>query len=87
MDESITIEFPCDYPIHVIGTNHPRLRQTVLTIVRMHAPDLDETRVSVRDSSGSKYRAVRLSIRATGERQLKSLHRDLMADPLVKLVL
>lgn len=87
MDESVTIEFPCDYPIRVIGVNHPTLQQTVVSIVRAHAADLDETRVSLRDSSGGKYRAVRFVIRATGEVQLKALHRDLMADPLVKLVL
>ena len=33
------------------------------------------------------YTEFRLSIRATGEMQLKALHQDLMSHPLVKLVL
>jgi len=81
------IEFPCDYPLHVIGDNDRALETRVVRIVQVHAPELDAASVTLNDSSGGRYRAVRLTIRATGVPQLEALHRDLMADPLVRMVL
>jgi len=82
-----TIEFPCDYPIKVIATNDASLKTSVLEIVRLHDASFCEESVSLHDSREGKYCSVRLSIRATGELQLKALHRDLLANPLVKMVL
>ncbi len=82
-----TIVFPCDYPIKIIGVNHHTLRETVVRIVRGYAPDLTEESISVQDSRAGKYCSVRLSIIATGELQLKALHRALLEEPLVKLVI
>ncbi|MDH3641648.1 MAG: DUF493 domain-containing protein, partial [Gammaproteobacteria bacterium] len=81
------IEFPCDYPIKVIGENHPTLRETVVEIVRLHAPDLADDAISCRDSRAGRYCSVRLSITATGEPQLRALHQALLEEPLVKLVI
>ncbi|MCZ6641281.1 MAG: DUF493 domain-containing protein [Gammaproteobacteria bacterium] len=87
MTDSITIEFPCDYPIKIIGVSKPVFRETVVEIVRLHAPNLDEKTISERASKNGTYCAVNLSIVATGEPQLQALHLDLMAEPLVKMVL
>lgn len=87
MTDAPKIVFPCDYPIKVIGVNHHTLRTIVVDIVRHHAPDLADDSVSVRDSRAGNYCSVRLSICATGEPQLKALHRALLDEPLVKLVL
>ena len=88
MTDRPVIEFPCeDYPIKVIGSSSDTLRETVLQIVRSHDADFSELTVEERASSQGTYTSVRFSIRATGERQLKALHAELMANPLVKLVL
>ena len=86
MTESLKIEFPCDYPIKIIGVSDSVFRETVIDIVRLHAPDLDENTISERASKNGTYCAVNLSIVATGEPQLKALHQELIAEPLVKLV-
>ena len=87
LSDASKLEFPCDYPIKVIGVNHHTLRETVVGIVRNHAPDLAEESVSLRDSRAGKYRSVRVTIIATGEPQLKALHQALLKEPLVKLVI
>jgi uncharacterized protein len=87
MSERPKIVFPCDYPIRVIGRNTLGFRQSVVRVVRAHAPDLDEATVTVRDSRDESFRSVRFSIRATGEVQLRALHRALLELPAVKLVL
>lgn len=88
MSERPLIEFPCDgYPIRVIATSSETLRESVVEIVRLHDDGFQDHTVEERPSRGGNYTSVRLSIRATGERQLRALHADLMAHPLVKLVL
>lgn len=87
MSDDLRIEFPCDYPVRVIGEKDQDFRRAVLEIVRIHAPDLEEASVSVRDSRDGNYCSVRFTIVATGEAQLRALHQDLIADPRVRMVL
>ena len=87
MSSDVRIEFPCDYPVRVIGEKDQDFRRAVLEIVRSHAPDLEEASVSVRDSRDGNYCSVRFTIVATGEAQLRALHQDLIADPRVRMVL
>ena len=71
----------------MIGEKDLSFRRTVLDIVRVHAPGLEETSVSVRDSRDGNYCSVRFTIVATGEDQLRALHQALIADPRVRMVL
>ena len=87
MTDSVRIEFPCPYPLRVIGEKDEQFRSAVLGIVRLYAPDLDEATVSVRDSRDGNYCSVRFTIVATGEPQLRGLHAALMADSRVRMVL
>ena len=88
MSDRPVIEFPCEnYPIKVIGSSSRTLRSSVVRIVRAHDEAFSEATVVEQPSRKGTYTSVRLSIRATGEPQLKALHRELMAHPLVKLVL
>lgn len=88
MDDAPRIQFPCDdYPIKVIGTSGDALVSSVVAIVRAHDDGFRETTLEARRSRQGNYTSVRLSIRATGEPQLKALHEALMAHPLVRLVL
>lgn len=82
------IEFPCEgYPIKVIGDAGEGFADLVLDIVRRHAPDLDVTTLTLRDSSNGRYVSVQVAIRATGVEQLQALHVDLRATGRVHVVL
>tara|TARA_R110002167_G_scaffold83583_4_gene226946 strand:+ start:92 stop:361 length:270 start_codon:yes stop_codon:yes gene_type:complete len=81
------IEFPCDYPIKAIGDNHIDLKKIVMNIVRVHAPDVDESLVVLNPSRNGTFVSVRFSIYASGEHQLKSIHQDLIASEHIKMVL
>ena len=88
MSDKPTIEFPCDgYPIKVIAVSDAELKASVIEIVKKHDDTLIPETVTVQNSSEGNYSSVRLSIRATGEAQLKAMHKDLMSHPLVKMVL
>jgi hypothetical protein len=81
------IEFPCDYPIKIVGDNSAEFTATVVEVTRRHAPEVTLADVRVRNSRGGKYAAVTITIRATGEPQLKRLHADLKEYSAVRLVL
>lgn len=81
------IEFPCDYPIKVVGDAAPDYKQFVLEVIKRHAPDVDEERVTIRLSNNNNYYALTVYIRATGESQLKMIFEELKISGRVKMVL
>jgi len=81
------IEFPCDYPIKVIGDNDSDFHALVVETVKEHAPDLDESTIKLNPSRNGTFVSVRFTIRATGKQQLKAMHVALMATGRVKMVL
>lgn len=81
------IEFPCDYPIKALGDNSVDLKALVIKTVQAHAPDLDESRVSLNESSKGTFVSVRFYINATGPDQLKAIHESLMTTGHVKMVI
>lgn len=86
-EDSIKIEFPCAYPIKVMGKNTDEFSEVVLDVIRRHAPDLRDENISFRHSRENHYLAVNVTIYATGVDQLQALFDDLKATGLVSMVL
>ncbi len=86
-ESSITIEFPCEYPVKVMGRNIAEFSEVTLEIIRRHAPDLRDENISFRASRNNNYLAVNVIIYATGTQQLQALFDDLKASGLVSMVL
>lgn len=81
------IEFPCDYPIKVIGDAEKGLREKVIYIMREHAGDVDETLIVERNSREGRFISITVTIVATGKPQLDQIFTDLKATGIVKMVL
>ncbi|MCE7914225.1 MAG: DUF493 domain-containing protein [Nitrosomonas sp. PRO4] len=81
------IEYPCDFPIKIMGKAHQDFTEIALAIVKFHAPDFDTTTVSVRASKNGTYLSITCTIRATSRSQLDELYRALSKHPLVAVVL
>ena len=81
------IEFPCDYPIKVMGEAHAELHHHVLQVMERHAPGFDQSKITVRDSSKGKWQSITLVITATGKPQLEAIFADLKTSRRVKMVL
>jgi putative lipoic acid-binding regulatory protein len=82
-----TIDFPCDYPIKVMGKAGTLLQCHVIEVMNTHDPHFDETTVTIMDSRNGNWQSVRVTITATGEVQLKAIFEDLKASSLVQMVL
>ena len=81
------IEFPCDYPIKVLGRACEALQPTVVEIFEQHAPGFNAETLKVNASSGGTFVSITITIEATGPDQLATLHQALMATGLVSMVI
>ena len=81
------IEFPCDYPIKVMGRSCDTFESIVLDVFERHAPGFDQQTIAVKISSKGTFTSLTITITATGPDQLESLHQDLLATGQVTMVL
>ena len=85
-DQAVKIEFPCDYPIRIVGYSAPDYKDFVVRVVTSHAPDF-AGQVKMKTSSNGKYMSATVVIRATGEPQLKALFEEFKASGRIQMVL
>ena len=85
--EAPKIEFPCLYPIKIIGKAEPDFQSTVIEAVERHTGTIDGDLVKAQPSKQNNYLSITVTIAATGEDQLRSIFADLKAIDSVKLVL
>jgi uncharacterized protein len=81
------LEFPCEFPIKIMGARVDEFAQAIVTVVQAHAPDFDPATVQMRPSSKGNYLSLTCTINAQSQAQLDELYRALTAHPLVKVVL
>ena len=86
-DHAPKIEFPCDYPIKILGDAHEAFTARVVAVVKNHAPDMDETKVKIKESSKGRFLSVTVVINATGQPQLEAIFAELKTLDIVKMVL
>ncbi|MGQ0547546.1 MAG: YbeD family protein [Betaproteobacteria bacterium] len=85
--EGSLLDFPCDFPIKVMGRKAPGFAQAVTDIVGRHAPDFDPATVEMRPSRQGRYLSVTCVVRATSRTQLDALYQELCDHPAVVMVL
>jgi putative lipoic acid-binding regulatory protein len=86
LDASL-LEYPCDFPVKIMGHTQAGFAQAVIDVVKRHAPDFDASSVELRASNRRKYLSVTCVIRATSREQLDGLYQELCDHPMVVMVL
>jgi hypothetical protein len=81
------LQFPCAFPIKIMGRTQPGFAQEILAIVQEHAPDFDASTLEMRASSAGNYLSLTATIHATSREQLDDLYRALCANSMVTMVL
>ncbi|MEQ5840777.1 DUF493 family protein [Paraburkholderia acidicola] len=87
VNEESLIEYPCDFPIKVMGKSHPEFADTIVTVIRQFDNSVDAERIEVRPSSGGNYTGLTVTVRAINREQLDDIYRALTGHPMVKVVL
>ena len=102
-EPSSLIEYPCDFPIKIMGhadtspapaaacNEHNLIQQsftqTVLAIVKRHAPDFDDASMAIKISKKGTYLSLTCTIRAVSRTQLDALYQELCDHPSVVMSL
>jgi putative lipoic acid-binding regulatory protein len=81
------IEFPCQYPIKVMGSAGPELYQHILRVMDAHAPGYKASEITIKNSNKGNWQSITVVITATGKPQLDALFADLKTSTTVKMVL
>lgn len=86
-EQETLLEFPCDFPLKVMGATRAGFAQAIADIVQKHAPGFDPVDIEMRPSKAGNYLSLTCTIRATSKPQLDALYGELTAHPWVKIVL
>lgn len=81
------LEYPCDFPVKILGHTQAGFAQAVVEVVKRHAPDFDPATLELRASKRRNYLSVTCVIRAISREQLDGLYRELCDHPMVVMVL
>ena len=81
------IEYPCDFPVKILGHTQAGFAQAIVEVVKRHAPDFDAATLELRTSKRRNYLSVTCVIRATSREQLDGLYQELCDHPMVVMVL
>ena len=87
MSEETLLEFPCDFPVKIMGVRSDGFAQSIAEVMLRHAPDFDAATMEMRVSKAGNYLSLTCTVHATSKAQLDALYLELTRHPDVKVVL
>jgi putative lipoic acid-binding regulatory protein len=81
------INFPCLFPIKIMGLANNAFEGLVVGILNQHVPDLGEGAIVSKLSKGGKFESITATINAQSQEQLDAIYRALTQDPNILMVL
>ena len=87
MQDAPLIEYPCEFPIKIMGHTRAGFAQATLEVISRHASDFDGATMEMKTSKHGKYLSVTCVINATSRVQLDALYQELCDHPMVVMVL
>jgi len=73
------LEFPCEFPIKMMGRDEPAFHEAVREIVGRHVPDVGEDAYRSALSRKANFISLTVTIMATSQQQLDSIYEELSA--------
>lgn len=87
MADGSAIEFPCSFPIKMMGRDTPEFRATARALVEQHVGTVADDAVQAALSRNGRFVSVTVTITATSQDQLDAIYMDVSshADVLMAL--
>jgi putative lipoic acid-binding regulatory protein len=78
-DNAVTelMEFPCQFPLKVIGLNRPEFEQIALDLIRLHCPADTHFAVKKNNSRLGKYLSLTITFTAYSRQQMNDIYQSL----------
>lgn len=86
MDKRFPLQFPCTFPLKIMGQNSEAFAGAVRTICESHVSP-DQVHYAQRLSSGGKYLSITATCVVESQTQLDTIYRALKSHELVLLTL
>lgn len=87
MSEESAIQFPCSFPIKMMGRDTQEFRDTARGLVEKHAGVVADEAVKTALSRNGNFVSVTVTIIATSQEQLDNIYRDATAHDDVLMAL
>ncbi|MDJ0708971.1 MAG: DUF493 domain-containing protein [Woeseiaceae bacterium] len=87
MSEESAIEFPCLFPIKMMGRDTPEFRATARALVEKHAGAVADDAVQATLSRNGRFVSVTVTITAENQEQLDNIYRDVTSHDDVLMAL
>ncbi len=76
MSEESAIEFPCAFPIKMMGRDTPEFRETARSLIETHVGPVAEDAIRFNPSGKGNFVSVTVTVTATSQQQLDDIYRD-----------
>ena len=87
-DTQELLQFPCSFPIKIMGVNSEDLLPEVIAIITKHASNFNpQIDITTKPSNKGNYLAITATIIATSKQQLDTIYQELHKHKLVKVIL
>jgi uncharacterized protein len=86
-DNPSLMEFPCDFPIKIIGENSTTFLTSITNVVHQHFPEQLTHSICSQPSKQGNYLAITATVKAHDQKSLDALYLDLTKHPGIKMVL
>ena len=86
-DKETLLEFPCEFPIKIMGKASDELKELVVEVVKKHAPDFDPDTLAIKESKEGKFHSITATISAESKQQLDAIYQELTSNKLVLMAL
>jgi hypothetical protein len=81
------MNFPCDFPVKVMGANQDDFERLVIEIIQKHASISPDEVVTTRQSRNGKFLSMTVHVNAKSQDQLDAIYRELSAHERVLMML
>lgn len=81
------IEFPCSFPVKIIGVSAPGFVDAIKQTTLNHFPKFTESDLTQKPSEKNNYLAVTVQVFAENQAMLDAFYQDITKLPGVKMVL
>jgi len=87
MSDETLLEFPCAFPIKMMGRDTQDFRDTARVLVEHHTGPLGEHTIKSATSRNGNFVSITITVQAQSQQQLDDIYRDISSHEAVLMAL
>ena len=87
MSDETLLEFPCEFPVKLMGKNTKEFFSTVRQLIEKHTGVIDDSAYASSLSKNDRFVSITVTVTATSKQQLDNIYQDATDHPDVLMAL